>query len=384
MTFLEPIAWSAPLAGYEAQAEALWRACLGGESGALQHLRAHHPRFLEAGSRWKPLDVDDAEVAAAALTRDDARLVVARSQGFRDWEALAAHAAAVVDPASPAHRFERAAEAVVAGDLEALAALLAGDSSLPHARSTRVTWQDPPVHAATLLHYLAANGVEAHRQRSPANAEAIARCLLSAGAQADALAGMYGGDCTTLELLVSSMPPAKAGVQVPLVHALLDFGADAEGAGHSASRPPLLTALAFGFQGAARALVSRGARVDEVAKAAGLGDERGFRALLPGSSALDRHRALALAASGGHASIVRVLVESGEDPNRLNPPGYHAHSTPLHQAACAGHLGVVKALVALGARTGLRDTLWNGDALGWATHCNQPQVADYLRRLPGQ
>ena len=281
----------------------------------------------------------------------------------------------------PCTEFERAAEAVITGDVEALAALLERDPSLVRARSTRATWPEPAVHAATLLHYVAANGVEQPRQRSPANAEAIARSLLSAGAQPDALAGMYSAECATLSVLVSSTPPAQADVQVPLVHALLDFGADPEGAGHGALRSPLLTALAYGFPAAARALVSRGARIDHLAKAAGVGDEAALRALLPGATTLERHRALALAASGGHESIVRRLVESGEDPNRLNPPGYHAHSTPLHQAACAGHLGVVKALVALGARTDLRDAIWEGDALEWAVHCNQPRVADYLRSL---
>jgi hypothetical protein len=26
-----------------------------------------------------------------------------------------------------------------------------------------------------------------------------------------------------------------------------------------------------------------------------------------------------------------LLIESGEDPNRFNLPGMHAHSTPLHR-----------------------------------------------------
>ena len=52
-----------------------------------------------------------------------------------------------------------------------------GATTLVHARSERVTAQDPPVHRATLLHYLAANGVEGLRQRSPANAAEIARLL---------------------------------------------------------------------------------------------------------------------------------------------------------------------------------------------------------------
>ena len=33
----------------------------------------------------------------------------------------------------------------------------------------------PPVHRATLLHYVGANGVEAYRQKTPPNATEIAR-----------------------------------------------------------------------------------------------------------------------------------------------------------------------------------------------------------------
>ena len=44
-----------------------------------------------------------------------------------------------------------------------------------------------------------------------------------------------------------------------------------------------------------------------------------------------------------------MLLNAGEDPSRYNPVGCHAHSTPLHQAALAGHIGVVRLLVQRGA-----------------------------------
>ena len=58
-----------------------------------------------------------------------------------------------------------------------------------------------------------------------------------------------------------------------------------------------------------------------------------------------RHRALALAAQFGHTDTVRMLLDAGEEPSRYNPIGCHAHSTPLHQAALAGHIEVVRLLV---------------------------------------
>ena len=60
-------------------------------------------------------------------------------------------------------RFEAAADAVVAGDRVALETLLAEDPTLLRARSAYG-------HHATLLHHVAANGMEASRQRSPPNA----------------------------------------------------------------------------------------------------------------------------------------------------------------------------------------------------------------------
>jgi hypothetical protein len=113
--------------------------------------------------------------------------------------------------------------------------------------------------------------------------------------------------------------------------------------------------------------------------AAGLGRFEDAARLLPTASPEDRHRALVFAAQLGHAEIVRLLLEAGEDPNRFNPPASHTHSTPLHQAALAGHLSVVRTLVEHGARLDIRDTLWHGTPLGWAEHGGRTEVAAYLR-----
>lgn len=316
-------------------------------------------------------------MAAAPLDAADAELAVAHGYSYRDWDALERHVAATLDPRSPVHRFERAAEAAIDGDLAALDELLRADPGLARARSTRVTCFDPPVHGATLLHYLAANGVEGHRQRSPRNAVEVARRLFAAGAEPDATAGMYGGACTTLSLLVSSSHPAEAGVQVPLVHALVDAGASVEGAG-TAWVSPVRTALVFGYPEAAEALVARGARVSTLSVAAGLGRTETVRALLPGADAGERHAALALAAQLGRAEAVALLLDAGEDPDRFNPQGLHAHATPLHHAALWGRMDVVRLLVERGARLDVRDRLWRGTPLGWARHGGRDAVARYL------
>jgi ankyrin repeat protein len=242
-----------------------------------------------------------------------------------------------------------------------------------------VTHHDPPVHGATLLHYVAANGVEGYRQKSPKNAVEVATRLLEAGAEPDALAGMYGGRCATMSMLVSSSPPAEAGVQVALVDALVDHGAAVEARGSGRWTSPLRTALAFGFRDAAEALVRRGARVDTVAAAAGLGRLAEVGRLLAGARPEDRHRALALAAQHGHAEIVGLLLDAGEDPDRYNPEGNHAHSTPLHQAVWSGHEAVVRLLVERGARLDVRDRIYESTPLGWAEYGGRAELAAWLR-----
>lgn len=376
-----PLSLDAPLDAYDAQAAQLLAAHAEGDAEALGLLHRTLPRFLDDTVTWLPRPLTPDNIRAATLDRNDARLAIARLYSFRDWEALATLVGEIADTASPVHTFERAVEAVITGDAESLGALLRAYPDLVSRRSTRVTCHDPPVHGATLLHYLAANGVEGFRQQSPPNAVAIARLLLERGAAADALAGMYGGENPTLSMLVSSTPPARDGVQVPLVHVLLDHGANPDGVGSGAWRSPLLTALVFGFGEAAEALVERGAMVDDLVKAAGLGRVDDVRVRLAQATADARHRAFALASLRGQLDVVTLLLAAGEDVNRYNPEGFHSHGTPLHHAAASGKLDLVKLLITHGARTDVRDTLWNGTPLGWAEHEGKEEVVAHLRGL---
>jgi len=379
---LEVLPFRARLADYEAQADRLLEAWKAGTDRDLMNVVVQkHPKFLRTDVPWAQKRMTDAEIRAVAIDRDDAKLAVARWYEFNDWAALADYTASVTPDDSPITRFETAVEAVINGDAAALRSLLAADPDLVRARSTRVNDFDPPMHRSTLLHYVAANGVEGHRQKTPPNAVEIATLLLKAGAEADAVSYAYGGECTTMSLLVSSCHPANAGLQSALVDTLVDFGAAVEPRGRGTWTSPLLTALAFGYLATAETLVRRGAAVGSVAAASGLGRIDDVRRLLPGASVEDRHRALALAAQHGHVAIVRLLLDAGEDPNRLNPKGNHAHSTPMHQAALQGHVDVVRTLVQYGARVDIKDTIWDGTPLGWAIYCKQPAVADYLRSV---
>lgn len=375
----KPIPFRSTLEQYQKQAEELLDAHRSGDAQALRIIHEHHPRFLDAKIPWLPKNLPDSEIQSAALDLADAQLTIARCYDFQNWPALAAYVADVARDGSPVGEFETAVEAVIAGDLPTLESLLRGNPDLIRARSTRITHFDPPVHRATLLHYVGANGVEGYRQKTPANAVEIAKTLLKAGAEVDALADMYGGHYTTMSMLVSSCHPANAGVQVALVEALVDFGAAIEARGSAQWGSPLMTALAFGYMPAAEALVRRGARVDNIAATAGLGRLADAKRLLATADPQSRHRALVLAAQHGHAEIVRLLLDAGEDPNRYNPDGNHSHSTPLHQSALAGHDAVVQLLVERGARLDIKDTIYQGTPLGWAIYAGQTGIETYLR-----
>ena len=379
---MTPLPFSAPLDAFHQQAKELLEAHRAADPKAIRLFHERHPRFLDEKIPWLPKDIAESEIRDAALTIADAQLAIARSYDFQDWPALAEFAEAVLNPQSEIFQFESAADAVVNGDAPALRRFIASNPKIVHARSTRRTHFDPPVHRATLLHYIAANGVEGHRQKTPKNAVEIARILLKNGAAPDSLADLYGGACTTMSLLVSSSHPAEAGLQSALVDTLVDFGASVEPLGSGTWRSPVMTALAFSFADAAETLVRRGAQITNIATAAGLGRFAESKELLPTSDADSRHRALALAAQLGHADVVRLLLDAGEDPDRYNPVGLHAHATPLHHAALAGHEAVVRLLVDRGARLDSKDTIYHSTPLGWAEHGGQTAVAEYLRALP--
>jgi ankyrin repeat protein len=361
MSRVEPLPFRATLEQYQRQADALFDALRAGDEPAQWRVKWEHLSF-----RGKSL----ADVKAATLDLSDAQEVVAREYGFEDWAHLAKFADAIQRDSSLA-RFEVAVDAVIGGDLKALRSLLQEYPQLIHARSARR-------HHATLLHYVAANGVEGHRQKTPNNILEVTQILLDAGAEVDALADMYDEKCTTMSMLVSSSPPHEAGLQAALAEKLLDHGAALEGRGskwHSA----LMTALVFGFHRTAEMLARRGASLDDIVAVAGMGRLGDVARLLPAADSQSKHAALALAAQHGHVDVVRLILDAGEDPNRYNPDGFHSHATPMHQAVSSNHADVVRLLADRGARLDIKDTIYQGTPLDWAVYLERTAIADDLR-----
>jgi hypothetical protein len=73
------------------------------------------------------------------------------------------------------------------------------------------------------------------------------------------------------------------------------------------------------------------------------------------------------------------LLDLREDPNRFNPQGAHSHSTPMHQAALAGHGDTIRLLVEHGARLDIKDILWDETPADWADYAGHRETAAYLR-----
>ena len=122
-----------------------------------------------------------------------------------------------------------------------------------------------------------------------------------------------------MSLLVSSCHPANAGLQAALTVTLLDFGASVDGVGDTRWRSPLVTALVFGYFDTAATLARRGARIGNIAAAAGLGRLDDVKRLLPAADPDSRHRALALSAQLGHADVVRALLDAGKILSATTP-----------------------------------------------------------------
>ena len=259
-------------------------------------------------------------------TLTKAQFVIARTYGFESWPKFARHLEALARN-SAVSRFEAAADAIANGDTAALRELLRADPALVRVRSTRR-------HAATLLNYVAANGVEQYRQKTPQNIVEIAELLLNAGAGVNAEANLYGGGCATLELAATSVHPQGAGVQQELLQKLLDRGASLE-------KPSLLAAcLGNGRAQAAEFLAARGAPIDLPA-AAGLGHLDAVRTLFDCATAEHRRDALLWASEYGRNSTVEFLLDKGADLAAHRADG----QTALHWAVIGGHPDTVKLLL---------------------------------------
>lgn len=294
-----------------------------------------------------------------------------------------------MDNSSP---FDQAIDAIIHGKAVKLRALVQAHPELVFQRAESF-------HDATLLHYIAANGVEEKWQKTPPNAVEIAEILLEAGAEPDATAQIYGGPSTTMELLVSSAWPYQAGLQDDLAACLIRHGAAVDGPDGRGA--PLGLALGFGYTKTAEKLADLGARHDNLLFAAGLGkvelvksffNEKGK--LIADGWQYIQHESPArgrftwpppanpdplaspfiYACLHGRDEVVRFLLEIGVAPDI----SASYKQTGLHFAAYSGRLSTVELLLAKGADPSIRETQLNGTPKAWAAELGRKEVLELM------
>jgi ankyrin repeat protein len=377
---------------YKKRAKELVKACKSGERDTIRAWAADWIESLASALKtsdgdcrvWLDQRVNQIEEFASKklsasdrrtgkCTLGDAQFIIARVHGFKSWLQFAKHINALTRTTSPFSQFESAVEAIIAGDVATLRRLLRANPALIRAQS-------PRDHQATLLQYVAANGVEGLRQKTPKNAAEVARILLDAGADVDAPNWPDGpaGPGTTLGEVATSVYTAQAGVQIPLMQTLLDYGANVNGI--SGGWNPLLAALHNGRSEAAEFLAAQGARLD-LEGAAGVGRLDVVKTFLNDDGSLinatktQMESGFGWACEYGRNEVVEFLLDRGVDLRS----GEKKNQTGLHWAVIGRQLDTVKLLIKRGAPLEAKN-VYGGTALGQATWCviNDDRSADYI------
>ena len=267
-------------------------------------------------------------------------------------------------------RFRAAQAAIQDGNLVQFESLLAVDPSLATERSR--------CSHPTLLQCLVLTVTE------PPHLEGSIRALAARGAElTDPLIAACGVD------------------NVRAAAALLDLGANLEGNGKWS---PLEEALYWGSRKALDLLLSRGAAIDSLRKAAGAGRtdyvdrcfaENGeltraagfvrwpwFDKPIPDSIRFDRQQivdnALVYAAAWCRIDAANVLLARGANIN-ARPAGFDFTGTPLHYAALNGRFKMTAFLLEHGADPAARDGKVDNTPDGWAEHGGHQELAEQLR-----
>jgi ankyrin repeat protein len=283
-------------------------------------------------------------------------------------------------------KFHPAIAAISSGDLEKLTALVSQDPSLATSRSSR--------SHPTLLQCVTLDGKD-----KPNNVE-MARVLIEAGAELD-------------EALVAAASINNHAV----ARLLLDRGAAIDGAG---GWLPLEEALYWNSRDVLALLVERGAKVQNLRIAAGLGrtdliegyfnsdgslrpeagkinwpwggletiacsnfDQTGRQQLAARVNEWSQdsqgiiNNAFVYACMHGHIEAAKLLLQKGAEMNVV-PGGFDYAGTGLHYSALNGQRAMVEFLLQRGADRDVKDTKVGSTAAGWAEYGGHPELRDLL------
>jgi ankyrin repeat protein len=262
-------------------------------------------------------------------------------------------------------------KAIEADDLETFKSLIAADPSLATSRST--------CSHPTLLQCLVLDG------KDKSNAVEMAKVLIDAGAELN-------------EPLVAAASIDNR----PVAELLLDRGAAIDGTG---GWTPLEEALYWNSRNALELFLERGAKIQNIRTAAGLGRTdligsyfNSDGSLKPEAGRIDwpfgqrfAHRinawsqdrqgivnnAFVYACMHGHIDAAKLLLDKGAEINVI-PGGFDFAGTGLHYAALNGHRPMVQYLLDHGADRTIKDTKVNSTPAGWAEHGGHTELLDLL------
>ncbi|GIL38169.1 ankyrin repeat domain-containing protein [Roseiterribacter gracilis] len=174
----------------------------------------------------------------------------------------------------------------------------------------------------------------------------------------------------TLELTLTGATIRESGYQDALVATLLEAGA--------VLKPSMVIfALFEGATATVERLLQQNGLAVTAPIAAALDRRDDLKHLLPAASPSELHQSLGLAVFHRNLEAARICLDAGADANDFLP--VHKHSTPLHQAALNDDVPMLQLLIERGARTDVKDTLWNGTPLGWAYHQKAKAALAFLK-----
>jgi len=296
-----------------------------------EQLRRQAKELLRSAKAGDSRALDRVYVVSDRLVLASAQLAVAREYGFPSWAKLTGEV--------------RRREVLNNRDVIALTALTAEDPSL--ATAELLHFCDHPDGAAP-LNYIAMLRFDAQRLGLPHDLPgtgAITQALLDAGAPVN---GQPFEDETPL------MTAASYG-DAEVARVLIAAGADIDAlsgpdAGGVPNGSALRHAAVFGNTAVVDVLVAAGARISNIREAAAAGDITGW--LTSDTSSEDRGRALIMAADHQRVDVVDQLIAAGTPVDGIDTRwGRH----PLRHAAENGRPAGVRRLLDHGADPNLRD-----------------------------
>lgn len=171
---------------------------------------------------------------------------------------------------------------------------------------------------------------------------------------------------------------------------LLAHGAPVDAPGRRDGRTPWASAMRCGNHELAELLVAHGAAREALAPADELAAAVLGARVDEARAVLARHPGLreSLGPAGRLELAERAVEARRSDALRtLAALGFELWlpntRTPLHSAAWAGELEIVRLLLALGARADVREPAYDATPLGWAVHNHQPEAAELLAEHAG-